>query len=166
VKRTRPASPTAGAELGRELSTAVVMFHEAIGQMLGLSAADQRALALIQSKGPVTAGALADQLGLTPGAVTGLLDRLERAGLARRAPDPTDRRRILINATGARHSAVAQAFADLGRAMTEVAHRYSDGELAIIGDWVTRTIGVLRDQTRRLGQPAPRQPQRRGRPRR
>src|SRR5699024_4194273 len=63
-----------------DLSTAVVLFHEAIAQRLGLSAADLKALGLIMRDGPLTAGALAQRTGLTPGAVTGLVDRLEHAG--------------------------------------------------------------------------------------
>jgi DNA-binding MarR family transcriptional regulator len=135
-----------GAELGRELSTAVVMFHEAVGAYLGVSAGDQRALALIGRHGPVSAGALAEKTGLTPGAVTGMIDRLERAGLAHREPDPRDRRRVLVTATGTH----PDVFGDLAAAMNTLAKHYDETELRAIADYLTRTIEILREQTRNL----------------
>lgn len=135
-----------GADLGRELSTAVVMFHEAVGAYLGVSAGDQRALAMIGRHGPLSAGDLAERTGLTPGAVTGMIDRLERAGLAQRDPDPKDRRRVLVTATANQPN----VFGDLAKAMNELASRYDEKELDAIADYLTRTIAVLRDQTRKL----------------
>jgi DNA-binding MarR family transcriptional regulator len=135
-----------GAALGRELSTAVVMFHEAVGAHLGVSAGDQRALTLIGREGPLSAGDLAEKTGLTPGAVTGMIDRLERAGLARREHDANDRRRVLVSATSGR----PDVFGDLAAAMNEMAARYDEKELALIADYLTRTIDVLREQTRKL----------------
>lgn len=137
---------TEGAALGRELSTAVVMFHEAVGTYLGVSAGDQRALTLIGRDGPMSAGDLAEKTGLTPGAVTGMIDRLERAGLARRDHDAKDRRRVLVTATG--HQ--PDVFGDLAAAMNELTARYSATELQVIGDYLTRTIDILREETRRL----------------
>lgn len=136
-----------GREFGRELSTAVVAFHEAVGAHLGVTAVDQRALALLASKGPMTAGALAREIALTPGAVTGVVDRLERAGLARREPDPADRRRVVISAA---EGAFGDVFAGLAASMAEVMARYDEAEQRVIADFVTRTIDVLREETRRL----------------
>lgn len=135
-----------GAALGRELSTAVVMFHEAVGAYLGVSAGDQRALTLIGRYGPMSAGDLAEKTGLTPGAVTGMIDRLERAGLARRDHDAKDRRRVLVTATG--HQ--PDVFGDLAAAMNDLAKHYSAAELQVIGDYLIRTIDILHEQTRRL----------------
>lgn len=135
-----------GAEFGRELSTAVVMFHEAVGAHLGVTAGDQRALGIIGRHGPLSAGALAEHTGLTPGAVTGMVDRLERAGLAVREPDPDDRRRVLITVTG--H--LPDVFGDLAAAMADVVARYDTHQQETIADFVTRTVEVLRVQTRRL----------------
>ncbi|MFF0744671.1 MarR family transcriptional regulator [Streptomyces sp. NPDC004111] len=145
---TRPGSAE-GNLLGAELSTAVVLYHEAVGRRLGLSAADQRALSLIGREGPLTAGALAQRIGVTSGAATGLIDRLEKAGHVRRDPDPADRRRILVTALPGRRT--AWAVRDLSRAMAEVMSRYSEQELAVIEDYVRRTVAVLEEQTRRLG---------------
>ncbi|SFP85606.1 DNA-binding transcriptional regulator, MarR family [Amycolatopsis arida] len=148
-------SEVSGAELGRELSTAVVMFHEAMGARLGVSAGDQRALAVIARNGPLSAGQLAEEVGLTPGAVTGMVDRLERAGLVRREPDLADRRRVLISVTEAEADTRAEAFGPLAAAMAELVDGYTEHERRVIADYVTRTVEVLRAQTQRLtGQPA------------
>ena len=136
-----------GRAAGRELSTAVVAFHEAVGASLGVTAVDQRALAVIAGAGSVSAGDLAKEIGLTPGAVTGVVDRLERAGLAHRAPDPADRRRLVITAAP---GAFGKVFAGLDAAMAKLMARYSPAEQAVIADWVTNTATVLREQTRRL----------------
>lgn len=135
-----------GAALGRELSTAVVMFHEAVGAHLGVSAGDQRALTLIGREGPLSAGDLAEKTGLTPGAVTGMIDRLERAGLVRREHDANDRRRVLVTATAGR----PDVFGGLAAAMNELTARYDEAELEVIADYLTRTVDILREETRKL----------------
>ncbi|WP_090097056.1 MarR family winged helix-turn-helix transcriptional regulator [Lentzea jiangxiensis] len=140
-------------DAGRALSTAVVAFHEAVGASLGVTAVDQRALAVIAGAGSVSAGELAKEIGLTPGAVTGVVDRLVRAGLASRTPDPEDRRRLVITAVP---GAFGDAFGGLGKAMAELAERYSPAEQAVIADWVANTIEVLREQTRILNAKPPR----------
>ncbi|ADJ43230.1 MarR family transcriptional regulator [Amycolatopsis mediterranei S699] len=136
-----------GRDAGRELSTAVVAFHEAVGASLGVTAVDQRALAVIAGAGSVSAGDLAKEIGLTPGAVTGVVDRLERAGLAHRAPDPADRRRLVITAVP---GAFRKLFAGLDAAMAKLMARYSPAEQAVIAGWVANTAEILREQTRLL----------------
>ncbi|MFD9740684.1 MarR family transcriptional regulator [Umezawaea sp. NPDC059074] len=137
-----------GAAVGRELSTAVVLFHEAVGQRLGVTAGDQRALTLLRG-GSMSAGALAKEIGLTPGAVTGMVDRLEAAGLVRREVDPDDRRRVLVTATET-DSGHDGLFADLSAAMGAMMSRYSPAELKVIADFVDRTVHVLKEQTAKL----------------
>lgn len=139
-----------GGASGRRLSTAVVLFHETLGQCLGLSAVDHRALTLILDHAPLTAGTLAQLTGLTPGAVTGLADRLERAGYIRRTPDPRDRRRIVIEPVGDGMTGLDEVFVDLGTAMSKFMAKYDERELATIADYVDNTIEVLQEQTRRL----------------
>ena len=138
-----------GAAAGRELSTAVVMFHEALGQRLGVSAGDQRALTLLRG-GPLAAGVLAKEIGLTPGAVTGMVDRLERAGLVRREVDPNDRRRVVVTATDSGQDAHNGLFTELGAAMAAMMTRYSPAEQKVISDFVDRTVEVLKEQTAKL----------------
>ncbi|MER5627314.1 MarR family transcriptional regulator [Streptosporangium sp. NPDC002544] len=139
-----------GAELGWELSTAVVLFHEAIARRLGLSAADHKALGIVTRKGPLPAGALAAELGLGASAITALVDRLERAGYVQRAPDPADRRRVLVSADTGHAPDLGGIFADLGREMSAFMAKYDERELAAIVDYVVNTIAVLKAQTVRL----------------
>jgi DNA-binding MarR family transcriptional regulator len=143
--------PDIGELLGRELSTAVVMFHEAVAARRGLTATENKALDLLTRRGPVTSGELARGLGLTPGAVTGLVDRLARAGYARRVPDPTDRRKALVVADAERlDQELRPAFAPLSEAVEELTHRYTPAQLQAIGDFLGNVTQILRDQTARL----------------
>jgi len=65
-------------------------------EALGLAPTDLVGMCLLQLHGPATPGWLAEMTGLSTGAVTGLVDRLERAGYASRAQDPQDRRRVIV----------------------------------------------------------------------
>ncbi|WBB69078.1 MarR family transcriptional regulator [Micromonospora sp. WMMD812] len=137
-------------DYGWELSTAVVLFHEAIARRLGLNAAEHKALGLIARSGPIPTGALAPELGVGITAVTGIVDRLERAGYVRREPDPTDRRRVLLVANQAAVPDLGGIFADLGREMYAFMSRYDEREMAAIVDYIENTIRVLKAQTTRL----------------
>lgn len=136
-----------GDRLGSEFSEAVVLFHEALGATLGLSATDHKALGVLTRDGPMSAGALAQRLALSKAAVTGLIDRLELAGLAQREQDRGDRRKLVVRAVPADNDDFQQALAGLRTAMAELTGHYSSDELAVIGDWVGRTTKVLREQT-------------------
>jgi DNA-binding MarR family transcriptional regulator len=73
-----------------------VLFSQAVAEAVGLNPTDLEALAILQREGPVPAGRLAELTGLTTGAVTGIVDRLERRGYVRREPDSGDRRRVIV----------------------------------------------------------------------
>lgn len=143
------AMSNADVDWGKRFSRAVVLFHEAVGERLGLSAVDHRALTLIEEHAPLTASTLAELTGLTRGAITGLVDRLEAAGYVRREPDPHDRRSVLIVPTGARR-AVGDLFGGLRSGMAELIAGFDEKERAAIGRWVAGTIEVLHEETRRL----------------
>ncbi len=135
----------------RELSTATVMFHSALAERLGLNATDHKALDILFQTGAITAGELAELTALTTGAVTGVIDRLEQAGFVRREQDPNDRRRVIIRPildVGERE--IAPLFESLGRAITELASRYSDQELAVILDFTRQATLILREEAARL----------------
>jgi len=80
-------------------------FDALAAERLGVSESDLRCLNIVENAGGISAGELAAQAGLTAGAVTGVIDRLERAGYARRVPDPADRRRVTVEVTPAFYKA-------------------------------------------------------------
>ena len=150
---SEPFAP--GALLGRELSTAVILFHQAVARRVGLTATDWKCLDVLDRMGPLTAGQIADEVGLTGGAITGMIDRLERGGFVQRERDAADRRRVIIKLTlDQEHTnAIAQIYASLQQAMgEELAGRYNPEALAAIEDFLHRTIRVLREQTQQLSQ--------------
>lgn len=140
----------ADGDLGWRLSNAVVLFHEAVAARLGLSAADHKALGILTRAGAMTAGELAQATGLSPGAVTGLVDRLAAAGHVTRDRDPADRRRVVVVPAPRPGGDLSGVFADLTAAMQQVVARYDAREAMAIRDYVVRTIDVLQEQTRKL----------------
>src|SRR5688572_11982445 len=116
--------------MGFRLSTATVLFHAAVADRLGLSVTDVKCYSLIRQAGTLTAGELADQTGLTTGAITGVIDRLEKAGLARRARDAGDRRRVIIELVHnpAHELLLQQVYEPMGRDIGELVASYSDEE--------------------------------------
>jgi DNA-binding MarR family transcriptional regulator len=83
----------------RAYQTGVDNFDQAMADHIGINRTDARCIDLIDQAGGMTAGELAKAAHLTTGAVTAVIDRLEKAGLARRVADPDDRRRVRIEAT-------------------------------------------------------------------
>lgn len=104
------------AELIEEVrgnQTAVHQMDEAAHRAMGISATDGRCLDIVDRRGLISAGKLATEAGLTTGAITAVLDRLEDKGLVRRVPDPDDRRRILVEVTDRQREAAARLYLPL-----------------------------------------------------
>lgn len=154
ANRSKPAPPRTlqeGNLLGRDFIAAVVVFHELVGRCLGLSATDRKCLDLL-SRGPVTAGEIAAFTGLTTGAVTGIIDRLVKAGYAERVSDPQDRRRVLVarKANSRLDELLPIIFGPLGKDMAGVTSKYSPRELEAIADFLACTREVLLANTARV----------------
>ena len=136
------------------MSTWSVMFHQAASLQMGLNATDGKSLSVLRETGPITAGELALITGLTTGAITGVIDRLEKRGYVRRIADPNDRRHVIIelveNATNS--ADVWAIFGPLASATHAFLPLYSDEELATILDFVQRGAEMMKAQTARLQQ--------------
>jgi DNA-binding MarR family transcriptional regulator len=155
ASRNSPAK--AGPEsdlLGRELSNAVIFFHEAIAAHLGMSAAEWKCLGLLDQHGPLPASRLADLSGFTTGAITGIVDRLERSGYVRRQPHPTDRRSVIVEPLHVKglKERVMPIFESLGRAMAEMRSHYTHQDLATIQKFMAELTATLRQETAKLKQ--------------
>jgi len=135
----------------RQLATATILFHQAIADRLGVHVTDHKCADILLGTGPITAGELAERTGLTTGAITGVIDRLEKAGFVRRAKDPSDRRRVIIEPFREQiERQIAPLFGSIGRAIADLCARYNNRELAAIRDFIAGFSQLTYDETRKL----------------
>jgi DNA-binding MarR family transcriptional regulator len=122
-------------------------FFRAAAARSGMTVTDLQVIDLLASAGPATAGQLADLTGLTTGAITGLLNRLEEAGLVRRERDPTDGRRVIVRlATGTDAGrAIDPLLASLGMAWEDLASHYDDEQTAVLLAFLERGNALSRE---------------------
>lgn len=149
-RRENPVERKANQDLIEEIverlagrhSTAVVLLHQAVAERLGLGPTDHKCLHLLREHGgiavkePVTASKLAAITGLTTGAMTGVVARLERAGFLRREPDPQDQRRQLLYADMERGREIQSAFAPIRKDVAVALEAFDNHQLAAIAQFL------------------------------
>jgi DNA-binding MarR family transcriptional regulator len=121
-------------------------FDEGLAKRLRLSRTDMRCLDLIGRLGPITAGRLAEESGLTTGAVTFILDRLEEAGMVARRRDTEDRRRVWVEIVPAARQRLQGLQQPVAEEMRLVAQRFKADELAIVRDFMRQAKEVFQRQ--------------------
>jgi DNA-binding MarR family transcriptional regulator len=136
----------------KEMSTETILFHEAVADVLGLHITDHKCLDLIHRFGSMPAGRLAELTGLTTGAVTGIIDRLEKAGYARRANDPNDRRRTIVEPIRNKKldRKIKSIFMPLHQRIHRLLSSYSDYELSFLFDVITELVKQVHDESKKL----------------
>jgi DNA-binding MarR family transcriptional regulator len=136
----------------RDTSTAGIMLHQVVAGRLGLHITDHKCMGMLCELGPLSAGRLAELTGLTTGAITGVLNRLERAGYARRIRNPKDRRNVNVEARNVArfYRRMEALLGPLGKRMRTMSARYSPAELALFRDFINEAIAITRDETLRL----------------
>ena len=137
----------------RRSSAAGVLHGQTIARRIGINSTDLECLDLILMQGPSTAGDIARHTGLTSGAVTGLIDRLERLGLVERAADPGDRRKVLVRVREDRIAPIAALYAPMEKSMQALLGSYSKEELKALidfsecaGDIVLKRVAELNEK--------------------
>src|SRR5215471_1173467 len=114
-------------------STHTVLFHAAIAERLGLKPSDHKVADILALEGaPTTPTRLAELTGLTSGAITGVLDRLEAAGFVKREHDSEDRRRVIVRILPQRVPEVVDLFTPIGERLKELCNRYTHEELSLV----------------------------------
>jgi DNA-binding MarR family transcriptional regulator len=136
----------------REYGISTVLFRHTVGDILGINVTDMECLALIFFKGLATPSELARYTGLTSGATTTMLDRLEKAQLIERRPNPQDRRGTLIVLTNKRTEEVGAMFASSREAIDKLTSSYSESELETIADYFSRLVAVWEAERGKLKQ--------------
>jgi DNA-binding MarR family transcriptional regulator len=137
---------------GRELSVYGSILYALIAERLGLTMTDLRAWDLLHLHGPVTHGKFTDMIGLTGGAVTALVDRLEGLGAVTRQRDPNDRRKVILKAVSSvREGSLKHVFDAMAAGSERVLNQFTNEELEAssrlmlgIGEVMHREIVRLR----------------------
>jgi DNA-binding MarR family transcriptional regulator len=127
----------------RRASALGVIFGQAVAGNAGLSSSDHECLDFLNLEGRVTAGRLAEVTGLTTGAITGVVDRLEKAGFVRRARDESDRRKVFIEIVPERIAEIGRFYEHLQRSMLQVWSSYSDAELKLLLRFMTQSSETM-----------------------
>lgn len=134
------------------MSTETILFHQAVADIVGLHITDHKCMHFIHRFGAMPAGRLAELTGLTTGAVTGIIDRLEKAGYVRRMDDPKDRRRTIVEPIRNKklERKIEMIFMPLHERMQKLLSSYSDSELAFLLDAVTKTVELTHEESKKL----------------
>lgn len=140
MKRSLSRSPLSRKELvaaivgqARGWSMRAITLHAVVAERLGLNPSDHKCAELLMSESGIsTPGRLAELTGLSTGAITGVLDRLERAGFVVREADPDDRRRTWVRLTPERMPNMRRIYAPFSEGMEKLCSHYSVAELQLI----------------------------------
>jgi DNA-binding MarR family transcriptional regulator len=116
----------------RKFTRSSLMLQHTIAQEAGLNATDAECMDYLMEMGPSTAGALVKATGLTTGAITSLIDRLERAGFVKRSADPNDRRKVIVSLIPERKTGISTRYAGLAAAVRKQLSSYTKKELLFL----------------------------------
>lgn len=135
----------------RRTGSTLQLLGQLAAERIGVNATDLNCLNLVALAGPLTAGELARQTGLTTASITGVLDRLEEGGFVRRERDPKDRRRVNVKLNpGPALAEIGPTFGPLVVAWRGTAASYSDDELRLLVEFQGRFLDIVREQLDRL----------------
>lgn len=123
-------------------------FVRAAAARIGVTVTDMQVIESLTSTGPMTAGQLADLTGLTTGAITGMINRLEQAGLVRRERDPEDARKVIVQlaADTRQIHGLGPTFDSIGLAWGEQILQYDDEQIAFLVEFFRRSNAVTRQE--------------------
>jgi DNA-binding MarR family transcriptional regulator len=143
--RTRPQLLKALDEAARRLGAQTVLVSDLVATRVGLNSTDLECLDLLYLTGATTAGRLATHTGLTSGATTAAIDRLEHAGFVTRRRDSTDRRVVLVDVVEAGAKLILPFYQPIIAGMERVQSEFSDQQLATVLRYFTESLDAMSD---------------------
>lgn len=132
----------------RQFNGLSASFFRAAAARSGMNVTDLQVTDILDITGPTTAGRLAELMGLTTGAITGMIDRLETAGLVRRERDPEDGRRVIVRLTPSEDALrqIGPIFDSIGRGWDQVVSGYDDEQLALLMEFLKSSNMMFREE--------------------
>ena len=134
----------------RKSSAQGTLFAQAVAEHAGISSSDMDCMDFLNMEGRMTAGRLAELTGLTTGAITGVVDRMEKAGFVRRERDDSDRRKVFIAPVPERLAEIGRFYELLQRAMQKQSDAYTDAELKLLLRYVSESYRSILEATNQL----------------
>jgi DNA-binding MarR family transcriptional regulator len=132
----------------RRMGSMATLHNHAVADFMGLHATDQECIDLLDWTGPITAGEIGAHLGLSSGAVTGLVDRLEAGGWVRRERDPRDRRRVFVHLSPARGDELWELYRPLAEAIDAYRDSLAARDLRVVVEFLEFTNEAMAMATR------------------
>jgi DNA-binding MarR family transcriptional regulator len=126
----------------RHFIAGVILYNQRVADQLGMHPTDMQTLHLLELIGPMTPGRLAECTGLTTGGVTVALDRLEKAGYARRERNPDDRRSVLVHLNTSKMEKVAEYYGSINEQLAEFLAEYPKRELETVVKFLTKINSI------------------------
>lgn len=136
--------------LGQMSSTETALFHQVAAARYGLGVTDMKTLSALQQEGPMTAGQLAKRLSLTTGAVTNVIDRLERQDFVKRAPDARDRRKVIVTINQEKLDSGENVYLSMGQAFSKLYENYSTEQLEFLVRFYEAQIELTKHEIAKL----------------
>jgi DNA-binding MarR family transcriptional regulator len=130
------------------------LFSQAVAERIGMHSTDIETMDLLNTLGPMTAGELSRRTGLSSGATTRLIDRLEHAGMVRRSPDATDRRRVIIEPAYENLDEMAVLFDPKANGIVKILSDYSAQQLDLFLEFIARCNALVAELNAELRRPS------------
>ncbi|MER6809373.1 MarR family winged helix-turn-helix transcriptional regulator [Actinomadura nitritigenes] len=132
-------------QAGMQRSTMfTVLLHHATASKAGMNVTDAQCVNALTLDGPQTPGRLAELMGITTGgAITAVIDRLEKAGYVKRTRDPDDRRRVIVELVPENVARFGEYFEPIARVFRERLASYSDEQIAVLLDWISANNAAM-----------------------
>ncbi|NCD70220.1 MarR family winged helix-turn-helix transcriptional regulator [Mucilaginibacter agri] len=134
----------------RKFTRSSLILQHMIAQDIGLNVTDTECMDFLQEMGPSTAGALAKATRLTTGAITNVIDRLEKAGFVKRSADPTDRRKVIVTFVPDKHTNAKIHYAALSTVVAELFSTYTEEQLKFLTDHTNALNEIYQEQALKI----------------
>lgn len=136
--------------LGQMASTETALFHQAAAATFGLGITDMKTISTLMQEGPMTAGQLGKRLSLTTGAITNVIDRLERKAIAKRSPDKNDRRKVIVTVDQKKLEAENNVYESMGQNFEKLLATYSTEQLEFLVEFYQASIELTKHEIAKL----------------
>lgn len=135
----------------REMGVVMTVLNLRAGEQVGLRDVEMKALDVLMRDGAMSAKALGQRLGMHPATMTGILDKLEKAGWVTRERDPDDRRVVLIQPVRERVGEIVRLFAGMNMKAFDLLDRYATEQLETIAEFMGAMVGMAKEASKEWG---------------